>query len=322
MQIAAVRDASGKEITCQVLGEELLPLPDVSVLDVLALSVEERQELAARSRAPRLRLADVQLLPPVVPPSLRDFMTFEKHFAGGKMFLLRDVPNPTPEQLAIPAVWYEIPIFYFSNGLSVVGAKDDVEFPPKCELLDFELELAVVLRKGGKNLSHAEAWDAIGGYTIFNDWSARDVQFHELQATIGPAKGKDAAATLGPWVTTADEMEQYRVGDAIEVGMEVQVNGQTVGKSSSHEMSWSFADLIVYASRGANVSAGDVIAAGTVPNGCLLEIWGRSGKQDPAPLKPGDVVTMTIEGIGTISNKLKPASPHHEVPAAKLFRDQ
>ncbi|MFB4304320.1 fumarylacetoacetate hydrolase family protein [Actinomadura sp. NTSP31] len=314
VKVAAVRDASGQEYTCQVLGDELFPLTGVSVLDVLAMDVDQRGALAVRARDHRpLRLADVRLLPPVAPPAVRDFMTYQHHFEGATNVVL---PG---ERAAVPSVWYEIPTFYFSNPHAVVGANADVEFPPLCESLDFELELAVVLRSGGKNLSHGEAWNAIGGYTIFNDWSARDLQSHEMQGGIGPAKGKDAASTLGPWITTADEMDRYRIEDRIDITMEVQINGRTAGKTSSRESSWSFADLIVYASRGAHVGAGDVIAAGTCPGGSLLDIWGQSGDQDPPPLKPGDVVTMTAEGIGTISNTLKPASSHYEIPPARRF---
>ena len=137
-----------------------------------------------------------------------------------------------------------------------------------------------------------------------NDWSARDLQRREMKVNLGPAKGKDFASTLGPWLVTADELEPYRDADGfLALEMSVSVNGIQIGNDLLSNMGWPFEELVAYAARGAQVRAGDVLGSGTCGNGgCLAELWGRRGGLDPAPLKPGDVVEMTVEGIGTIRN--------------------
>ncbi len=281
---------------------------DVNVIDVLSLSAPERTALlAAGERIGPLDAA--ALLPPLVPPTMRDFMTFEQHLLGAIRWV-----NPTG---SIAAEWYEAPCFYFTNPLAVVGATQDVEFPPRCEVLDFELELGVVLRKGGTDLTLAEAEDCIGGYTILNDWSARDIQTPEMRIGLGPVKGKDFASTLGPWIVTPDEMASFMEDGRLAVTMSVSINGVQVGSDNSRNMSWSFAEMIAYASRGAVVAPGDVLGSGTCGSGCLAELWGWAGHQDPAPLAPGDVVRMDVEGIGTIENRVVAGRTAVAVPAAR-----
>ena len=141
---------------------------------------------------------------------------------------------------------------------------------------------------------------------MLNDWSARDLQRREMKVLLGPAKGKDSATTLGPWLVTADELEPYRDADGfLALDLRASVNGELIGQDLLSNMGWPFEELISYASRGTEVRAGDVLGSGTCGNGgCLAELWGRRGRIDPPPLRPGDVVELTVEGIGTVRNRV------------------
>ena len=267
--------------------------PNESVLDLVRAGLPAA--MAAGTRAlgePAVPLEAVRLLPPLAPPTIRDFVAFEEHvegIAGGVV----------PE-------WYEAPTFYFTNPYALIGAADDVLVPPGCELLDFELEVAAVVGRDGSSLSPEQAREHIFGYTVLNDWSARDLQRREMKVMLGPAKGKDFATTLGPWLVTADELEPYRDDDGfLALDLRVSVNGEQVGQDLLSNMGWPFEELIAYASRGTEVRAGDVLGSGTCGNGgCLAELWGRRGRIDPPPLRPGDVVELAVEGIGMVRNRV------------------
>jgi 2-keto-4-pentenoate hydratase/2-oxohepta-3-ene-1,7-dioic acid hydratase in catechol pathway len=175
----------------------------------------------------------------------------------------------------------------------------------------------VVIGRDGRDLTPDEARDHIAGYVIVNDWSARDVQRHEMKGGLGPAKAKDFATTVGPWLVTPDELEPARVGDRLDLRMAVSINGVEFGSDSLAHMGWPFEELVAYASRGAWVRAGDLLASGTCAGGSLAERWGRTGRQEPPPLQPGDVVTMTVDRLGTISNPVVAAAPErYSVPRA------
>jgi 2-keto-4-pentenoate hydratase/2-oxohepta-3-ene-1,7-dioic acid hydratase in catechol pathway len=188
-------------------------------------------------------------------------------------------------------------------------------------LFDFELEVAAVIGRDGFNVTVEQAADHIGGYVILNDWSGRDLQAKEMPVGLGPAKGKDTASTLGPWLVTPDELEPYRRGDRYNLAMTAAVNGQIIGRDSLASAAWSFPELLAYASRGTHVKAGDVLGSGTCGGGCLAELWGRNGALTPPPLAVGDVVTLAVEGIGTISNTVVEGAPLHPVPPARRMAD-
>ncbi|MDQ0935818.1 fumarylacetoacetate hydrolase family protein [Streptomyces turgidiscabies] len=241
-------------------------------------------------------LSQVRLLAPLQPPTVRDFVTFEEHVEG--------VRRSVDGAAGVPEQWYAAPTFYFANPYAVYGPYDDIPVPPGSSVLDFELEVAAVIGEEGRDLTPEQARDHIVGYTIFNDWSARDLQSAEMKVGLGPCKGKDTATTLGPCLVTADELEKYRDAEGfLRLALTAEVNGEVVGEDLLSNMSWTFEEMVAYASRGTVVRPGDVLGSGTCGNGgCLAELWGVRGRQDPPPLKPGDTVTLTVEGIGSVSN--------------------
>ncbi|SEI14929.1 MULTISPECIES: fumarylacetoacetate hydrolase family protein [unclassified Leifsonia] len=239
-------------------------------------------------------LAKVRLLAPIVPGTIRDFVAFEEHVEG--------VSASVDGKSEVVAEWYEAPTFYFTNPHTVFGPDEPV-LPPVTERLDFELEIAAIVGgDGGANLSVYEAAQAIFGYTIMNDWSARDLQSREMKVRLGPAKGKDFGTSLGPWIVTADEFAPFLDADGfLAIRAEVRVNDELVGEDLVSNMGWTVPELVAYASRNSRVVAGDVLGSGTIGNGgCLAELWGRSGELLPPPLREGDEVRMTVEGIGEL----------------------
>ncbi|MGF0116742.1 fumarylacetoacetate hydrolase family protein [Promicromonospora sp. Marseille-Q5078] len=291
---------------------------DTTVLDLAAAGPDAAQEAAAWARrsSALVPAADVRLLPPLQPPSVRDFVAFEEHVEGVARAVSGD-DGVAPE-------WYDAPTFYFTNPHSLIGAHDDVPVPPGSRMLDFELEVAVVVGAAGTNLSPAAARDHVFGYTVFNDWSARDLQGREMKVNLGPAKGKDSAATLGPWVVTADELEEYRDDDGyLALGLQAFVDGRRIGHDLLSNAAWTFEEMIAYASRGTWVRPGDVLGSGTCGNGgCLAELWGRTGVQDPPPLVPGNVVRLEVEGIGAVENRVVPGPDLADLPAVPRARDR
>lgn len=286
-----------------VVGDLVHPLPDgTSVLDLVRSGLSAALETGAHTVATTAgrALATVRLAPPLQPPSIRDFMAFEAHVEGALRTVAADA--------AVPPEWYDAPRFYFTNPAALVGAHDDVAIPPGSERLDFELEVAAVVGLDGRDLDPGSADAALFGYTVMNDWSARDLQRPEMRVGLGPCKGKDFATTLGPWLVTADELHPLRDADGmLPLVMTVEVNGVEVGRDLLSSMAWTFAELLSYASRGAPVRAGDVLGSGTCGGGgSLAELWGRATEADgaPPPLAAGDVVSMTVEGLGTIANRV------------------
>ncbi|GAQ62711.1 fumarylacetoacetate hydrolase family protein [Streptomyces scabiei] len=296
----------------------LYPLPGVSSLtNLLAEGGGLRNPLAADSVTQDVpagpHVSEVRLLSPLQPPTVRDFVTFEEHVEGVRRSVDGAGATGVPEQ------WYAAPTFYFTNPYAVVGPYDDIPVPPGSSVLDFELEVAAVIGREGRDLTPEQARDHIVGYTIFNDWSARDLQSAEMKVGLGPCKGKDTATTLGPYLVTADELEPFRDPDGfLRLALTAEVNGEVVGKDLLSNMSWTFEEMVAYASRGTRVVPGDVLGSGTCGNGgCLAELWGLRGERTPPPLNPGDVVTLTVEGIGTVSNTVVPGPEPVALPVGR-----
>ncbi|MFB7893742.1 fumarylacetoacetate hydrolase family protein [Microbacterium sp. NPDC056044] len=297
-----------------VVADRVVPFPDgQTVADILAGGVDAAHAAFGRVKGePGTALADVRLLAPVVPASVRDFVAFEEHVEG--------VSASVDGKSEVVPQWYQAPTFYFTNPHTILGPDEPVA-PPVTERLDFELEVAVVVGNapgvGEANLTAADAASRIFGYTIMNDWSARDIQSREMKVRLGPAKGKDFGTSLGPWIVTADELEQYVDADGfLAIRAEVRINGELVGEDLVSNMGWPFAELVAYASRNSRVVPGDVLGSGTVGNGgCLGELWGR-GSTIPA-LREGDEVRMTVEGIGELVGTVGAALPAPTLPAAR-----
>ncbi len=236
-------------------------------------------------------LRDVTLKAPIQRPfSIRDFYAFEEHVKTARKRRGLDV---VPE-------WYDIPVFYFTNHLAVKGPLDFIEKPADCEWLDYELEIACVIGKEGKNISKEDAEDYIYGYFIMNDWSARDIQKHEMKVGLGPAKGKDFATSIGPYVVTKDELEVYRKGDRFDLTMSAKVNGKLLSRGNYQDIYYTFADMIERASKDVTLYPGEVIGSGTVGTGCILEL----GPEAHPWLKPGDMVELEITGLGVLRNTI------------------
>ena len=311
MRIARV-DHGGSVRAAVIDGDAVRVLaPEIDSIDLLSAQAAERDRLAGRVESD-VPLVEAALLAPVNPPTIRDFSVFEQHIEG----VIKDA---SPDA-AVPPVWYESPFCYFTNPHALTGPGDDVPVPPGCKRLDFELEVAAVIGRAGRDLAAEDAGNHIAGYTIFNDWSARDLQMAEMRLGLGICKGKDFANTLGPWIVTADELEAYRIGDRLDLTLRAELNGDTLGSDTLANMAWSFPELVSYASRGTWVRPGDALGSGTCGNGCLLELWGRRGRDGLPPLAPGDVVSLHAEGIGTLTNRVVAGVEPHPLGAARPGR--
>lgn len=313
MRLARWRDGAGTIGEGVVVGDDVVPFVDgASLSQVLADGLASLPGHVDASGA-GTPLADVTLLAPVVPASIRDFVAFEEHVEG--------VSAGVEGKSDVPPEWHEAPTFYFTNPHTVRATGEVIDIP-ETQRLDFELELAIVIGgvagSTGENIDPEVAASHIFGYTVMNDWSARDLQAREMKVRLGPAKGKDFGMTLGPWIVTADELDPYLDEDGfLAVRAEVFVNGMLVGEDLVSNMGWPFPELVSYAARNSVVVPGDVLGSGTVGNGgCLGELWGR-GSAIP-PLEPGDEVRMVIEGVGEIVNVVGNRIPGPPIPPARV----
>ena len=277
---------SGKEYI-QKEPDSPAPLAEAA-LSMVSKVIHER-------RTPEYTLHELVLLPPIPdPPSVRDFYAFEQHV---KTVRARRGVEMIPE-------WYEIPTFYFSNNSEIYGHDESIPYPVGSNELDIELEIACVIGREGKDIPVEEAADYIAGYTIMNDWSARDFQFKEMKLNLGPAKGKDFATSIGPWLVTPDELASRRqesgAGERYDMTMIAHVNGKEISRGNFNQIYYSFPQMIAYASRNARLRAGDVLGSGTVGTGCIREV----GIEVQPWLQRGDVVELEIEGIGVLRNRI------------------
>ena len=223
------------------------------------------------------------------PASLRDFIAFENHIAATSKKRGQPVP---PE-------WYKAPVYYKGNHRTIIGPDEDLPWPLETTKLDYELELACVIGGKGRDIPEREAQDYIAGYTIMNDFSARDIQFQEMACRLGPAKGKDFATALGPCLVTPDE-----IADLGSVEMIARVNGEEWSRGRFGTIHWSFPQMIAHVSRGETIYPGDVFGSGTVGGGCGLEM--------DRYLKLGDVVELEIQPIGVLRTKVVDATQRDE----------
>lgn len=277
--------------------DELLPIAQAGELSI-------REGHIGPGKATPLK--EVSLLAPVpFPSSCRDGYAFRQHVAAARRN--RGVPM-IPE-------FDQYPIFYFTNHHSIQGPGDIRCMPDHFEKLDFELEVAIVISRFGRNIPASEADDYIGGLMIMNDISARKLQMEEMLLNLGPAKGKDFSTVIGPWLVTLDELQPFEVpckeghtGKNWNLRMLCRVNGQQVSDGNAADMDWTFAELIERASYGVDLYPGDVIGSGTVGTGCFLELNGTGKLNDPGYteqwLQENDVVELEVDGLGILHNTI------------------
>ena len=240
-------------------------------------------------------ISTVTLLAPVPnPPTLRDFYAFEQHVKTAR----------AKRGLAMLPEWYEAPTFYFSNTSEIYGHDEPIPYPTQSRELDMELEIACVIGREGKDIPVDEAAEYIAGYTIMNDWSARDFQRQDMQLGLGPGKGKDFATSFGPYLVTPDELALRRTGSGAsehyDMTMLARVDGQEIARGNFNQIYYSFPQLIAYASRNARLRPGDIIGSGTVGTGCLLEL----GTEVHPWFQRGETIELEIDGIGVLRNTI------------------
>ena len=271
-----------------------------NMLEFLQGGKEQLQlaKTAVENGSPTIFAEDVSLISPVPnPPSVRDAYAFRQHVATARRNRgLEMIPE-----------FDEIPIFYFTNHHAVFGEGDFPVRQRHTEKLDFELECAAVIGRGGRNISTGDADDYIAGFMIMNDLSARALQMQEMKLNLGPAKGKDFGSTFGPWLVTKDELEPYKQsspdGDRYDLTMKAFVNDIQVSEDTLANMTWTFAQIIERVSYGVDIFPGDIIGSGTCGTGCFLELNGSKITKNQW-LNPGDIISLEIEGLGTLKNKI------------------
>ena len=285
---APSRFSKGNNTVLDVIAQGSETLAD---LQTLSWRIFNRVKPGAEDEGLR-RLEKSKLVAPIPRPStLRDFYAFEEHVKAAR----------AKRGLEMVPEWYEIPVFYYSNPNVIYGPDDEIPVPSYTKALDFELEIACVIGKKGRDIPHEKAESFIAGYTIMNDWSARDIQAKEMKVGLGPAKAKDFATSLGPWLVTPDELEDTKTGrGTYKLEMTARLNGKQVSKGNMESMHWTFPQMIAHASQDVELHVGDVFGSGTVGTGSLVEQHSKRTKW----LKPGDTIELTIERLGTLRNRV------------------
>jgi 2-keto-4-pentenoate hydratase/2-oxohepta-3-ene-1,7-dioic acid hydratase in catechol pathway len=282
-------------------GETIVPVADgdgpagqEAVLE-LAMAANADPDLRPPADGDRVPLAGARLLAPVAePPSVRDFYAFEQHVRTAR----------SRRGLEMHPDWYELPVFYFSNPAAILGPGDPVAAPPRSAELDYELEVACVLGRGGANLRLKDADGVVAGFMVMNDWSARDVQRREMALSMGPTKGKDFATSLGPMLVTVAEFAPGGMREVPSAVMTARVNGVEWSRADLDGLWWSFAEMLAYASEAAPVRRGDVLGSGTCGTGCILELSLVHGADRYPYLQPGDEVELGVAGLGVLANRV------------------
>jgi 2-keto-4-pentenoate hydratase/2-oxohepta-3-ene-1,7-dioic acid hydratase in catechol pathway len=281
-------DLSNNQVvdSATVLGRMGIRDPLNRAVDLIAYNSEKSGALSQglkdldRYDAPRWGLDEVVYLPAIEAGSLRDFIAFEQHIRTARSRRGSDIPE----------AWYRMPIYYKGNHRSLLGHDQQLTWPRYSQQMDYELELACIIGKEGIDITGDEAETYIGGYTVLNDWSARDMQMEEMSVGLGPSKGKDFGTSIGPWVVTPEE---FNPGDA---RMTARINGELWSDGNIGQIHWSFPQMIVHVSMDEILYPGDIFGSGTVGGGCGLELdrW----------LQSGDVVELEVEGIGVLRNRV------------------
>ena len=292
---------------------------DISLVDLIQLENYQSRinGVIHDENISKHKLSNVTLLPPIPKPnSFRDAYAFRQHVETCRK-------NRGAEMIK---EFDEFPVFYFSNHNSMFADKDDIELmPDHFEKLDFELEFAAIIGKKGKNILSKNADKYIAGFCILNDISARTLQSEEMKLNLGPAKGKDFANVIGPYLVTTDEFKHKEIktpfGKKYDLEMRCYVNGDLISSGNTKDMSWTFAEIIERASYGVELVPGDIIGSGTVGGGCFLEINGTKKRTDKNYidrwLKQGDIIKMEVESIGNISNKIIKSKNNHSIQKLK-----
>ncbi|MGC8562354.1 MAG: fumarylacetoacetate hydrolase family protein [Thermoplasmata archaeon] len=286
MKIARM-NVDGKIKTVIMNGEDrYLQIDDsVSFYDISDASISGQKPM-------NLSLRNSDLLVPLPKvTSIRDFYTFEDHVRKAR----------ERRGLGMVQEWYEIPAYYYSGTSMIYPSGSSVPYPDFTAELDYEMEIAAVIGKDGVNVRKEEAMSHILGLTLANDWSARDLQRKEMKIGLGPSKSKDFATSLGPYITTMDELEEFMESDyRLDIPVEAYVNGKRYSSGNARDMHWSFTELVEYASKGSRLRKGDVIMSGTVSTGCILEL----GPEEYGWLKKGDVVSIRSPVLGELTNEV------------------
>jgi fumarylacetoacetate (FAA) hydrolase len=291
MKFATVSTLRASSQPAIVVEDRVHTLPYADMHAVIAAGADGKPA-ASRASKEALSFEEVTFHSPIHPTTLRDAYAFEQHVVTANRNRGRDVPEE----------WYEFPVFYFTNPNAVFGHEDVIPYPPYTKAMDYELEIAAVIGKGGMNIKPEDAPAHIFGYTIFNDWSARDVQRKEMAVGLGPAKGKDFASSFGPVIVTHEELADRAAGrpGVYDLTMTARVNGVEFSRGNLKDIHWSFGEILARASESVMLLPGDVIGSGTVGTGCLLELTKFQGPW----LEHGDVVELEIERIGVLRNKI------------------
>lgn len=293
-----------------LVGDRVVPLPYKDVLEIIRgsdpISDRIRKLVRARQTGPLssirtdatptegyLSLSGVKVHPPIFwPPTLRDFCAFEQHIANTR----------ANQEQPIPPEWYAFPAYYFSSPTALYGQGDEIPYPKISEALDYELEIACIIGREGRDIPPEQAEEYIFGFMIFNDWSARDVESQELRIGLGPAKSKDFASSMGPWIITLDELSDRTTGrpGVYDLEMVARINGVVRSRGNLKDIFYSFGQLIARASTDVTLYPGEIIASGTVGSGCLLELTQGKGPW----LQPGDLVELEVERMGCLTNRI------------------
>lgn len=289
MKFATVSTLRASSQPAIVIDEKIhtLPYPDIQ-----AVITAGAEKAASRASKEALSFDEVSFHSPIHPTTLRDFYAFETHVKTANRNRGQEVPEN----------WYKFPVFYFSNPNNNYGHEEVIPCPPYTQALDYELEIAVVIGKRGINIRPKDTPDYIFGFTIFNDWSARDLQVQEMKVNFGPVKSKDFACSFGPVLLTPEEIADKATGrpGVYDLEMTARVNGVELSRGNLNDIYWSFGDMIARASQSVMLNPGDVIGSGTVGTGCLYELTRNQGPW----LNVGDVVELEIERIGILRNKI------------------